>query len=87
MERQVELEEENKVFVLLSWYRYCRVTALQVLAAQLKEKADECESRVASAEREAQEALEDKKRADFMNNQAQLQVRVRRQAWSRACNF
>lgn len=75
MERQVELEEENKVFVWLSWYRYCRVTALQVLAAQLKEKADECESRVASAEREAQEALEDKKRADFMNNQAQLQVR------------
>ena len=58
-----------------------------MLAAQLKEKADECESRVASAEREAQEALEDKKRADFMNNQAQLQVRVRRQAWSRACNF
>jgi hypothetical protein len=63
------------------------VIVLQVLAAQLKEKADECESRVASAEREAQEALEDKKRADFMNNQAQLQVRVRRQAWSRACNF
>jgi hypothetical protein len=35
---------------------------------------EECESKVSSAEREVQEALEDKKRAEFMNNQAQLQV-------------
>jgi hypothetical protein len=47
---------------------------LKVLLAQLKEKTEECESKVACAERESQEALEDKKRADFQNNQAQLQA-------------
>ena len=46
----------------------------QVLIAQLKEKSDECESKVSGAERDLEEALEDKKRSDFQNTQAQLQA-------------
>jgi hypothetical protein len=45
-----------------------------VLIAQLKEKSDECESKVSSAERELEEALEDRKRSDFQNTQTQLQA-------------
>jgi hypothetical protein len=47
---------------------------VQVLITQLKEKSDECDSKVSGSEREMEEALEDKKRSDFQNTQTQLQA-------------